>query len=251
MFFLFCQDLHPFVTIRSLGLPNCNIMLQQGRTRRRTSARVQLTTTLEKFPHLVRLDLSHNSFSGCLREVLDALSCPLQFLSLRDCDLLDQDLVDLTESKHAASLRQLDLSKICGLFPDDNFAISTSTLVRALKKFPSMTTINLQQNQITNARIEELCQTMRNHWPKIKGLNLQDNIIEPDSVLKVVRCVCAIPSFQVLKIPYAHNMLNAEMLMETARMEFVRTVDEILTGCGRTSIEVEVQGMAYAVFGNM
>ena len=129
VFFIIYQDLSPFNSISGLGLQNCNIALQEGRTRRRTQTRHQFTSMLRGFPHLTRLDISQNSFAGCLPEILDALHQPLQYLNVRECDLVDTDIQYLANSRHAKSLRQINMSRICGLFPEDDFAVSTGVLV--------------------------------------------------------------------------------------------------------------------------
>ena len=249
VFFITCHDLQAFSNIESLAFPNCNIMLQEGRTRRRTSARHQFTGMLGQFHQLTRLDLSQNSFSGCLREVLEALPCPLVYLSLRECDLNDHDIIDLAQSKHSASLRQLELSRICGLFPDDTFAVSTATLLSNLKVFNNLTIIHLQQNQITDSRVNELCDLITGDWHQLKSLNIMENVLSKDSVLRIVR-TCAQTSIHHLRIPYTHNFLENFEIFENARQEFASVVAGVLKDCGRSDVEVEVCGLPYALFGH-
>ena len=67
---------------------------------------------LAAFPQLLRLDLSDNYLVGCLGEVLRSVRSPLEFLSLRYCDVAMADLRDLGDSHHATSIRELNLSKI-------------------------------------------------------------------------------------------------------------------------------------------
>ena len=85
---------------------------QNGRTRSKTQDRKALCNFLAAFPLLVRLDLSFNYLVGCLGEVLQSVAKPLQYLGLRGCDLDAVDLQALGASKHAASIRELNLSKV-------------------------------------------------------------------------------------------------------------------------------------------
>ena len=92
---------------------NFSISLRQnGRTRSKTQDRKALCNFLAAFPLLVRLDLSFNYLVGCLGEVLQSVAKPLQYLGLRGCDLDAVDLQALGASKHAASIRELNLSKV-------------------------------------------------------------------------------------------------------------------------------------------
>lgn len=226
-------------------------MLQAGRTRRRTSVRRQFTQTLASFTHLIRLDLSQNCFAGCLPEILDALVQPLQYLCLRECDLLDSDMLYLSNSRHAATIKQLNVSKICGLFPEDSFAVETGTLVRCLKNFHALQILHMQQNQITDPKIPDICTCIRTHWPYLKALNISDNIFSADCAIRIVEACVERPSMQSLKIPYSHNLFEAINLMENLRLQFSRRVGSILELHSRKDIDVEVYSVAYAVLANI
>lgn len=52
------------------------------------------------FENLFRLDLSFNYFFGCLGEILDVLKFLLEFFSLRNCDLNEDDLECLVNLKY-------------------------------------------------------------------------------------------------------------------------------------------------------
>ncbi|KAK2160187.1 hypothetical protein LSH36_138g02015 [Paralvinella palmiformis] len=250
VFFVTCQDLEAFNNMTALAFPNCNIMLQEGRTRCRTSTRVQFTNMLSHFSQLTRLDLSQNSFAGCLREVLDALVCPLKYLSLRECDLIDRDIIELARSRHSTSLRHLDLSRICGLIPDDPFAVSTVMLLRNMRYFSSLSVVHLQQNQITDSNVDQLCQLLTEHWHKLKSFNITQNILSGDSVLRIVQ-VCSRTSIHHLRLPYLHNFLENFDIFQNACEDFSRQVKDVLKRCGRSDVEVQVCGLPYAVFGHV
>ena len=251
VFFITSHDLHVFEGLKGLAVPNCNIMLQEGRTRRRTSVRRQFTHTLSSFTNLIRLDLSQNCFAGCLPEILDALLQPLEYLCLRECDLLDTDMQYLSTCKHSASIKQLNVSKICGLFPEDSFAVDTGILVSCLKNFSALQVLHMQQNQITDPKIGDVCLAIRSHWHHLKGLNISDNIFTAESALKIVEACVERPSMQHLRVPYSHNLFDAINLMENGRQEFARRVGTVLERHHRTDLEVEVFSLAYAVFANI
>jgi Ran GTPase-activating protein (RanGAP) involved in mRNA processing and transport len=246
-----CQNLHSFSHIQGFAVPNCNVMLLAGRTRRRTAVRRLFTETLSAFTQLVRLDLSQNCFAGCLPEILDALPRPLEYLCLRECDLLDSDIHYLSTSRHAASIKQLNVSKICGLFPEDNFAVETGVLVRCLQKFTSLQILHMQQNQITDSKIAQVCQSICSDWSHLKALNISDNIFSSESALRIVEACVHCSSLQNLKIPYSHNLFDAINMMENGRQQFSRRVREILERNKRTDIDVEVFCVAYAVLANI
>ena len=250
VFALMSPNLRQLKDIRALILLNCNICLQEGRTRLRTSARGSLTSLLSSFPGLRRLDLSQNSFAGVLSEILDSLAEPLDYLSLRECDLFDRDMESLANSRHAESLREINLSKICGLFPDDGFAVTTAALVRSLNKFPNLTVVTLAQNQITNPKMTELCKTIA-HWRRLRSLNIAGNILSEDPVLDLIRTCTKLPDMQYLYVPYSHNLLEAINVMEHGRRDFQERIDAILQQSRRTDIKVDIAGLAYAVFANI
>ena len=243
LFFITIPNLEGLDKMKALAFPNCNIMLQEGRTRCRTATRIQFTNLLSRFNQLTRLDLSQNSFAGCLREVLDALSCPLQYLSLCECDLIDQDIIELAKSKHSASLRHLDLSRICGLVPGDLFAVSTVTLLQNLRHFTQLTVVQLRQNQITDSGVDQLCHLLTEHWHKLKSFDITENIISGDSVLHIVQA-CSCTGIQHLRLPHLHNFTD------NACQHFSRQVKEVLKRCGRLDIEAEICGLLDVGFGH-
>lgn len=106
-----CVHLHAFMEHTRICI--FIFILQEGRTRSRTASRLRITELFSSFSRLTRLDLSFNYILGCLGELLHSLSCPLEYLALRGCDLDESDLQALASSKHAASLRELNLSKLC------------------------------------------------------------------------------------------------------------------------------------------
>ena len=250
MFFIVHKDLAAYTNIQALGIPNCNIALQEGRTRIRTRTRFQLTSTLAGFPYLTRLDLTQNTFAGCLQEVLESLHLPLEYLNLKDCDLFDVDMDYLASSKHARSLKYLNVSHICGLFPDDDFAVTSSCLVRNLKYFTNISVIQLQQNQIGDSKCNEICETISKHWKNIKGVNFADNVFNQESCFKIVRAASKAKLLQMMKLPHVHNLLDHNNQLEQNRTEFLNKLEEILKGCQRPDIEVEVLSLAFAVIGN-
>ena len=250
VFFIVHKDIKPYPSISCLSLKNCSISLQEGMTRRRTMARNQFTNTLAAYPYLTRLDLSQNCFAGVFDEIGDALKQNLVYLNIRECDLIDRDVEYLANSRHAKSLRHLNISRVCGLFPDDDFAVSSRVLVDCLKNFSNITVIHLQQNQMTDQRSAGLCDVIRNHWPRLKCLNILDNIFSTEAVITIVQACAEVPSVQVLKLPYAHNMLQGVALMSTGRAQFEQRVRRELKSLGRDDINVEISNLAYAILAN-
>ena len=250
VFFATSSSIHRFEHLVSLALLNCNICLQEGRTRSRTAARTQVTELLSALPNLRRLDLSQNSFAGCLSEILDSCCQPLDFLALNDTDLSNCDMDALAASRHASSIRELNLSRICGLFPEDAFAVKTMKLVETLKHFPNLTVLWVAQNQILDSHVESLCQSLQNNLKRLKALHLADNLLSPEAALKVVRASSKIASLQFVHVAFAENLLNmALQATERGPAAFQKKVEEILKGANRTNLVVNITSLSYAVFG--
>ena len=204
------------------------------------------TSVLSKFNHLSRLDIARNCFAGCLEEVLESIPSNLEYLCVRECDLIDKDIQYLSDCRHTLSLKELNASKICGLFPDDSFAVSTSVLVRCLKHFTELRVCHLQQNQITDAKVPVLNETFKDHWPHMKGINISDNIISKEAVVEMLHTCSKMKTLQQLIVPFSHNLLEAMNVMEHGRVEFVEQVQQILRRHGRMDLDVKILSLAYA-----
>lgn len=162
----------------------------------------------------------------------------------------DSDVAYLAASRHARSLRHLNVSRVCGLFPDDDFAVSTSALLAALPCFGQLSVIHLQQNQLTDTRCAALCSAVR-HWTTLQSLNLADNILGTDSVVALIQQCARVPSVRTLRLPYAHNMLEGANLLAVARRQFEARVRRELKLLGREDIEVDIHNLAYAILANV
>ena len=243
------QNVTQLTNITSLGLLNCNICLQEGRTRLRTGARQKFTSFISSFPHLRYLDLAMNSFAGCLKEILDALQQPLEYLNLRECDLNDQDIESLAKSKHAASLRQLNLCRICGLFVDDSFAVSARAMIDSLKSYTKLTILDLTRNQLGDNMAGSLCELIAGNMQSLKSLTLADNPFCVDSVVKIMRTSVRLPSLCHIHIPHSHNLMDAlNDVPEQSRQQFERKIHDVLKESRRENdIAIEITPMAFAM----
>ena len=249
VFFLVQKDLTPFANLTALGLPNCNVALREGRTRTRTRTRNLFTQTLASFQHLVKLDLQQNSFAGCLSELLDALRCPLEYLNLKDCDLFDVDIDYLAKSRHAKSLQYVNLSRICGLFPDDQFAVTSTCLVQSLQYFTNVRILHLHQNQIGDARASDLCRAIQTHMRFLKAIDLSDNVLNRDACFAIAKaCACA-NSVEFIKLPHAHNLMEHAQA-NSDRAAYLNSLDAIVKNNGKPNIRIEVLSLAFAIFGH-
>ena len=104
------RDIIPLIgqlrNLRALDL-SCNLIDY----RQNEATTRQIAHTLGSLDHLHRVDLSGSPLGGSLATLLGPLRCPLQYLSLHSCGLLDTDLLYLAGSRHAASVEHLDLSE--------------------------------------------------------------------------------------------------------------------------------------------
>lgn len=190
-----------------------------------------------------------NSFAGCLKEILEVLQKPLEYLNLRECDLNDQDIESLAQSKHATSLRQLNLCRICGLFVDDSFAVSARAMIDSLKSYTKLTILDLTRNQLGDNMADRLCDAIRGNMPFLKSLSLAENPLCVDSVVKILRTCVRLPSLCHVHIPHSHNLMDAlNDVPEQSRHQFERKIHDVLKESRREDdIAIEITAMAFSM----
>ena len=190
-----------------------------------------------------------NSFAGCLKEILDVIHKPLEYLNLRECDLNDQDIDSLAQSKHAASLRQLNLCRICGLFVDDSFAVSARAMIDSLKHFSRLAILDLTRNQLGDNMADRLCNVISGNMLSLKSLSLAENPLCVDSVVKILRTCVQLPSLCHIHIPHSHNLMDAlNDVPEQSRQQFERKIHDVLKESRREQdIAIEITAMAFAM----
>ncbi|WAR18175.1 hypothetical protein MAR_000013 [Mya arenaria] len=245
---LVIDDLCRFTRLTALDLQDCNIYLQEGKTRARTSTRARLSNTLKCLTSLRRLNLASNYLVGCLGEILDAVQNPLQFLGIRSCDLDQSDLSSLEQSKHAASIRELNISKLChfSLFGSDN--LTPSDVLKMVKHFPNVTVLNLAQNHLTDSGMGDFLQTL----PKLtslKGLDLSGNNLQLDSHLSLARACAHIPVMQWLRLSSV-DRLNLDEFLENlnfGNQEMEGKIMNAMKELGREDISVNILPPSVAI----
>lgn len=249
IFFVISPDIEKYRDLQSLDMQDCNIYLQEGITRSRTLARSQLVKTFQCFNHLHRLDLSFNYLVGCLGEILEGLQQPLDYLSVRGCDLNENDLTSLANSKHAAHLRELNLSKLHQFSVFENDRIVPSCLLKIIKRFPKMVILNLSQNHLPISGIPELCQTLEKDLQHLKGLDVAGNILSFDMQLEIVRACARIPSMQWLRLTCVNNMFqDGGLLLANNQLgEMSRRFRELLKSLGRDDICLDIVRLSFAI----
>ena len=247
---MIASDIKKFHSLQRLDLQDCNIYLQEGVTRSRTVARSALCGLFSGFDHLQRLDLSFNYLLGCLGELLDALQQPLEFLSVRSCDLNERDLASLAESKHAPHLRELNLSKLCQFSILENDRISPSFLLKILKHFPKVAVLNLSQNHLPDSAMQDFTETLSNHLSHLKGLDIAGNILTIENQLEIAKACAKIPAAQWLRLTCVNSaFLNGAMLpVQDNHLEEMSTkLRNVLESMGRGDIKVNVVRLSYAI----
>lgn len=248
IFFIVCSDIQKFSHLRALDLQDCNIYLQEGRTRSRTSGRLQMANTLGSFANLTRLDLSFNYLLGCLGELLDAIKTPLEYLSVRGCDLNEDDLAALSRSKHAKHLREINLSKVCQFSIYENDRISPMYLLRITKHFPNVNIFNLAQNHLPDACISEFCSILTQNLTKLKALDISGNILTEMNLLDITRSVGKLPTMQWFRFTCASNLLEEPFIPFDNSSEMKKKFCDTLASIGRDDIKVDLVKLSYAIF---
>ncbi|XP_063407047.1 uncharacterized protein LOC134690855 [Mytilus trossulus] len=251
IFFLVASDLQKFKNVRALDLQDCNIYLQEGRTRSRTALRNKIVETLNCFSNLIRLDLSFNYLLGCLGEILTALKQPLEFLSLRGCDLNENDLSCLTKSQHAIHLKELNLSKVCQFSIYDNDRISPMFLLKITKHFSNVKILSLAQNHLPDASVSEFCHILRHDLKYLKVLDIAGNILTEENLTDITKALAHIKSMQKFRLTCTNNLLEDAMgpldggnNQEDLKKKFCG----VLSCLGRDDIIVDIVRLSYAIF---
>ena len=72
---------------------------------------ILLGETLAQLPALTRLNLGRNRLTNRLQSVISKMSSSLSHLKLHNCELAENDLIFLTNSHHASTLKALDLNR--------------------------------------------------------------------------------------------------------------------------------------------
>ena len=250
VFYLVQKDLTPFKYLTSLGLSNCNVALREGRTRGRTRTRKAFIETLSSFEQLVKLDLSENSLAGCLGEVLESLARPLEYLKLKRCDIVDADMESLARSKHAKSLKYLNVARVCGLFMLDDFAVTPACLVNCLKDFSALRVLHAQQNQLGDAHAADLCSTIERAWPHVKAINLADNVLARNKCYDVVRSCALAPSVEYVKLPHAAQNMMGLHDHNSDKETFLKSLEAKAKANGKPQLKIEVLSVSFAFIGN-
>ena len=250
IFFIISSDIQKFTQLRALDLQDCNIYLQTGRTRSRTSGRLQMINSLQCFNCLSRLDISFNYLLGCLGEILEALQSPLEYLSIRGCDLNEEDLTALSHSKHASHLRELNLSKVCQFSIYDNDRISPVYLLKITKYFPNIVILNLSQNHLPDASITDFCNVIVDNLTKLKALDISGNILTENNLLAITKSISQLKSMQWFRFTFAANILEEALIpvnpMNGAHLK--KKFSDVLNSLGREDIVLDLVKLSYAIF---
>ena len=237
-----------FTKIRALDLQGCNIYLQEGRTRSRTSLRYKLVETLSCFPNLVRVDLSFNYLLGCLGELLTALRQPLEYLSVRGCDLNENDLTCLASSHHTKHLHELNLSKVCQFSIYDNDRISPMFLLKITKHFSNVNILSLAQNHLPDASVSEFCNILRQDLKVLKVLDIAGNILTEENLTDITKALAHIKSMQKFRLTCANNLLNNLVNGGNNMEELKKKFCGVLSSLGRDDITIDLVRLSYAIF---
>lgn len=245
---IIAPDIMRFTNLQNLDIQDCNLYLQEGITRSRTVTRTRLCDTFSSFSHLRRLDISFNFLTGCLGELLDALRKPLDYLSVRGCDLNENDLIHLANSKHAPHLRELNLSKLCSFSLYENDRIAPMCILRTMKHFPKMTVLNLSQNHLPDSGVKEFGEILTSNLGCLKGLDISGNIMQFDSQIELAKACAEIPHMQWLRLTCMNNVLNEGIMMENNHLGAMNEkLLDVLKAHGREDICVDVVRLSVAI----
>lgn len=247
----FAPTLYKFQNLQAIELQDCNIYLQNGRTRSKTEDRKALCTFLGSFPLLCRLDLGYNYLQGCLGEVLEAVRRPLHFLSLRGCDLNVADLEALAGSKHAPELLELNLSKAIVNIGRDfvlgEVSVAPLAMVRMLKSFPKLTVLNLSQNTFPDQQIRELCDVLRNHLNNLKVLDMAAVVMTSQHQEDICLACASIPSFQKILITLVTSLVD-ELHNWNGIEDIAMRITNKMRKVGRWDVRLETVLFSRALF---
>lgn len=245
---IICQDITKFKDLHNLDIQDCNLYLKEGITRSRTVTRTKLCDMLGSFIHLRRLDISFNFLIGCLGELLDSLQRPLEYLSVRGCDLNESDLKNLANSKHAPHLRELNLSKLCSLSMNDNDRIMPMCIIRTAKHFPSVSVLNVSQNNLPDSGTREFCEILNESFPVLKGLDISGNIMQFENQLEIAKACTQIPAMQLIRLTCISSSMNEGMFLDNFEAGTMsKKLKDVMRSKGRDDIDVDIVRWSVAI----
>lgn len=207
--------------------------------------------TLNCFPNLTRLDLSFNYLLGCLSEILSSLRLPLEFLSVRGCDLNENDLTSLTNSHHASHLEEVNLSKVCQFSIYDNDRISPVFLLKTTRHFKNVKILSLAQNHLPDTSMIEFCDILRQDLKYLKLLDITGNILTEENLVEVTKAIGDIPTMQKFRLTSTTNLLEEGVMpLHGANHpeEMEKKLLSVLAALGRNDIVVDLLSLSYAIF---
>ncbi|XP_060595656.1 uncharacterized protein LOC132749776, partial [Ruditapes philippinarum] len=241
-------DIMKFTNLQSLDIQDCNLYLQEGITRSRTATRSRLCNMFSAFHHLHRLDISFNFLIGCLGELLDALQNPLDYLSVRGCDLNETDLNNLAKSKHAPHLRELNMSKLCSFSMYESDRIAPLRILKTMKHFPKMTVLNLSQNHLPDDGIREFTEILSKDLAHLKVLDISGNIMQFESQLQLAKACAEIPKMQLVRLTCMNSAVNDDIFMNNHQIDgMYNKLIEVMKSRGRDDIHIDVVQLSVGI----
>ncbi len=230
-----------FTALQALDIGDCSISVS-GSTRVREALRQRIVGLFSSFTRLVRLDLSYSDLQGHLGTLLDALTVPLQYLSIAGCAVEESDLVYLSGCKHSASLKEVHLNALV-----QRGQIGTpEPVLTCLQRLCSshLVVAAIQSNNIDASCVEQLCSIVSGA-ACLKILDTLYNLLDVEDVLKITHSACKCASLRVLTVNLRPVMEEHEVIVAN-RLELQGKVQDILKRNDREDITMVVVAMGVA-----
>ena len=227
-----------FTHLRALDIGDCSVSVS-GNTRTRQILRQRIVGLFSKFTNLARLDLSYSDLQGHLVTVLDALSAPLQYLSISGCAVEEYDLLYLSNCKHSTSLKEIHLNALVYRGRIDT-PIPVLNCIEQLVS--TAVVVAIQSNTIEQKHVDQLCNIVSKST-SLKILDTLYNQLTEEALLQLTENVCKCTSLRVLTLNLQPMVTEEHAALMTSRQNLQRKVQEILHRNNRRDITVVVVAM--------
>ena len=230
-----------YTSLQALDIGDCSVSVS-GSTRTRQALRQRIVRLFYTFTNLLRLDLRHSDLQGHLRTLLDALSLPLQYLSISGCAVEEDDLRYLSNCKHSTSLKEIHLSDLVkrGLIH------TPVPVLNCLEHLISTVVVAaIQSNNIEQKNVEQLCKIVSKS-SSLKALDTLYNLLSVEAVLQLTQRACECTSLRLLAINLQSVLGEQQDAVVNKRLELQRKVQQVLHRNNRSDITVVVVAMGMA-----
>lgn len=175
---------------------------------------------------------------GCLGDILSALKIPLCYLNLSNCCLLESDILELMNSQHCLSLKELSLEHVTTPCENNNNELHMNmwtAFLKNLENIPCITILNMGNADITADVIVSHNKCFQK-LTRLKLLRLDGISLKENDIFDILK---ALKSSQIQRI-YFTLLSKCESLSKQDALAFWSKINHILDW---KPVKVVVEGL--------